>query len=447
VTRFLVDAAYLSAALVTSPVWIYRMAKSGKLRTDWRARFGRVTTPRPRGKRPRLLIHAVSVGEVNAIRLLVEALAADPLRPEIVVAATTDTGFARAQALFAQGASGPSATGAASVQVVRYPFDASWAVSRFLDAVKPDLVALVELEVWPNFTAACATRGIPCVVVNGRLSERSFRRYRIARPVVSPSFQRLLAVSAQSDAYAERFTALGVARGSVFVGGTMKWDTAEIADRVAGAEDLARELGIDRTRPLVVAGSTAPGEETIIANALPAEVQLLIAPRKPEWFDGVAAALDGVARRSRGERGSPTGRFLLDTIGELRKAYALADLVIVGRSFGNLHGSDMMEPIALGKATLIGPRSGDFRDMMDALREGQGIVETTAERLGEDIRRLLGDSDARAALAARGRAVIRSRQGATRRNAELLLSMLPSPRVDASTPAPAPTEPSSASHA
>ncbi len=423
-TRFLVDAAYLSAALVTSPVWVYRMARSGKLRTDWAARFGRVADPRPRGDRPRLLIHAVSVGEVNAIRLLVDAILADPLGPEVVVATTTDTGFARAKALFAQS---DAAAGARRVQVVRYPFDASWAVRRFLDAVRPDLVALVELEVWPNFTAACAARGIPCVVVNGRLSERSFRRYRLARAMVAPSFRRLLAVSAQTDAYAERFTALGVARGSVFVAGTMKWDTAEIADRVAGAEDLADALGIDRSRPLVVAGSTAPGEERIIADALPPDAQLLIAPRKPEWFDGVAAALPGVVRRSRGERGSPSGRFLLDTIGELRKAYALADLVVVGRSFGTLHGSDMMEPIALGKATLIGPRFGDFRDMMDALREGQGIIETTAERLGEDIRRLLADPAARAALAARGRAVIRARQGATRRNAELLLSMLPAP--------------------
>jgi 3-deoxy-D-manno-octulosonic-acid transferase len=439
VTRFLVDAAYCSAALVTSPVWLYRMARSGKLRTDWPARFGRVADPKPRGARPRLLIHAVSVGEVNAIRLLVETLAADPLRPEIVVATTTDTGFARAQAIFASG-EGPRAQLA---MVVRYPFDASWAVRRFLDAVQPDLVALVELEVWPNFTSACAARGIPCVVVNGRLSERSFRRYRLARPFVSPSFRRLLAVSAQTDAYAERFTALGVARGSVFVAGTMKWDTAEIANSVPGADELAIALGIDRSRPLVVAGSTAPGEERIIADALPDEAQLLIAPRKPEWFDGVAAALPGVARRSRGERASPTGRYLLDTIGELRKAYALADLVVVGRSFGALHGSDMMEPIALGKATLIGPRSGDFRDMMDALREGQGIVETTVERLGEDIRRWLADPAGRAALAARGRAVIRSRQGATRRNAELLLSMLPNPSEQA---AEAPAAEAAGSH-
>lgn len=393
------------------------MGRSGKLRTDWAARFGRVRDPRPRTDRPRILLHAVSVGEVNAIRLLVQALAADASAPEVVIATTTDTGFARATALFG-----------ASHQVVRYPFDFSLAVNRFLDAVRPDLVALVELEVWPNFTAACRQREIPVVVINGRLSERSFRRYRRVRPIVAPSFRRLLTVSAQTDAYAERFNALGVARGSVLVSGTMKWDTAEIADTVPGADELAQSMGIDRSRPLVVAGSTAVGEETLLDRALPAGAQLLVAPRKPEWFDATTAALPGAVRRSSGRAGSAatrtTGRFVLDTIGELRKAYALADLVVVGRSFGTLHGSDMMEPIALGKATLIGPRSGDFRDTMEALLEGRGIIETSVERLADDIKRLLADPAERAALAERGRAVIRQRQGATQRNAELLLSLL-----------------------
>ena len=414
-TRFAVDAAYGIAAVASSPVWLWRMARSGKLRTDWPARFGRVANASPRSKRPRILIHAVSVGEVNAIRLLVERLAADPSRPEVVVASTTDTGCARAAALFG-----------ARHAVVRYPFDFSISVERFLDSVRPDLVALVELEVWPNFTASCRRREIPVVVVNGRLSERSFRRYRAVRPIVAPSFRRLTAVSAQTDAYAERFLALGVQRGSVVVSGTMKWDTAEIADDVPGAAELASELGIDRSRPLVVAGSTALGEESLIAHALPPDVQLLVAPRKPEWFDRAAVAMPGCARRSRGDRGSSTGRFLLDTMGELRKAYALADLVVVGRSFGTLHGSDMMEPVALGKAVVIGPRWGDFRETMEALLAGNGIVESASERLAADMSRLLGDAAERARLAERGREVIRVRQGATDRNVELLLSMLAS---------------------
>jgi 3-deoxy-D-manno-octulosonic-acid transferase len=420
------DAAYFLAAIVTSPLWLLRMGRSGKLRTDWPARFGRVPAASGQSRRPRILLHAVSVGEVNAIRLLVEALASDPSQPEVVVATTTDTGFARASALFA-----------AKHRVVRYPFDASFAVRRFLDAIEPDLVALVELEVWPNFMRACERRGIPVVVVNGRLSARSFGRYRALRSLLGSSFRRLTSVSAQTEAYAERFRAMGAP--DVVVGGTMKWDTAEIADQVAGSDDLAAALGVDRTRPLVVAGSTAPGEESIVAAGLPDGIQLLVAPRKPEWFDGAARALPGCVRRSASKDApshrSPTGRYLLDTIGELRKAYALADLVVVGRSFGNLHGSDMMEPVALGRATVVGPRTGDFQETMDALLAGGGILQVSAEELAPTMARLLQSPAERAALAAKGRAVIREKQGATRRNAELLLSIVEA-RAGASGSAP-----------
>ncbi|MFO0828412.1 MAG: glycosyltransferase N-terminal domain-containing protein [Phycisphaerales bacterium] len=416
--RLLLDIAYAVAGLATSPFWIVRMARSGKLRTDWAARFGRVRPPLPPPARPRVLLHAVSVGEVNAIRLLVDALTREPDGPEVVVATTTDTGFARATALFGE-----------RHRVVRYPFDFSFAARAVLDAVRPALVALVELEVWPNFTSLCAERGIALAVVNGRLSARSFRRYLRFRPFVVPSFARLDAVSAQTRDYAERFAALGVERGRVLVGGTMKWDTAQIADEVPGADDLAKALGIDRGRPIVVAGSTAPGEETLIASALPPGAQLIVAPRKPEWFADAAKALPGAVRRTSaqdgaGLGGSATGRYVLDTIGELRKAYALADVVVVGRTFGALHGSDMMEPVALGKATVVGPRTDDFAETMEALRDGGGVVEVDAANLPRTLARLLASPEERAALAERGRAVIRSRQGSTQRNAELILSML-----------------------
>lgn len=403
------DLCYAIAALATSPVWLVRMWRTGKIRTDWAARLGRGEGI-PRTDRPRILLHAVSVGEVNAIRLLARRLEDDAKRPEVLVATTTDTGFARASELF------PG-------RAVRYPFDFSFAVGRLLDRIEPDVVGLVELEVWPNFTGECRRRGIPVAVVNGRLSERSFRRYRKVRALVAPSFRRLAASGVQTDDYADRFRALGAGRVETL--GTMKWDTAEIADGVAGSEDLARELGIDRAKPLVVAGSTAPGEPELLRDALPEGVQLLVAPRKPEWFANAAAALPGCVRRTERKAGSPTGRFVLDTIGELRKAYALADVVVVGRSFGDLHGSDMSEPVALGKATLIGPRSGDFAEQMAALRKGGGIVETTRESLRGDLARLLGDPAARQALADRGRAIIRDRQGATERYATLLLSLLP----------------------
>lgn len=404
--------AYASAAVATSPVWAWRMHRTGKLRTDWQARFGH-GEPWARTDRPRIMVHAVSVGEVNAIRQLVARLARDPTQPEVAISATTDTGTARARELFGR-----------DHTVVRYPFDASWMVNRFLDRVQPDLVALTELELWPNFVDACVRRGIPVTVVNGRLSERSFGRYRAIRPLVASTFGAVRAALVQTPAYGQRFAALGTPASQVFVTGTMKWDTAEIATEVPGAAELADAMGIDRSRPLVVAGSTAPEEHALLHAAMPEGAQLLCAPRKPEWFDAAAEALPGCARRSTKACGSATGRFLLDTIGELRKAYALADVVVIGRTFGALYGSDMMEPAGLGKAIVCGPRVADFRETAQALLDGGAMVQVTEADLPATLARLVQGSDERRALGERAQQVVRAQQGATERTAEALLGLL-----------------------
>jgi 3-deoxy-D-manno-octulosonic-acid transferase len=407
--RWLVDLLYIAGLVVSAPIWLWRLVATGKIRTDWAGRFGAAPALGAPPAGGRLLLHAVSVGEVNAIRLLVDELADGPSPPDIVVAATTNTGHARAVDLFG-----------ARHRVVRYPLDLSFAVGRFLDRVRPSAVGLVELEVWPNFTAACARRGVPVAVVNGRLTERSLRRYRRVAALVRPSFRRLAFVAAQNEGYAARFRVLGIDDGRLEVTGTMKWDTARIADEVEGADALADDLGIDRSRPLVVAGSTAPDEHALLDAAVPDGVQLLCAPRRPEWFDDAARDLPGCARRSRGDRGSARGRFLLDTIGELRRAYALADLVVVGRSFGALHGSDMIEPVALGKPTVVGPAVADFQVEVEALRAGDGLVQTHADGLAAAIGDLLDDPGRGRTLAANGRAVIRRHQGATARHARML---------------------------
>jgi len=404
----LLDAIYVVGLVLSAPVWLARMIRTGKYRTDWAGRFGR-TGPIPAPRRPRVLLHGVSVGEVNAIRKLVDTLAEPPHDAEIFVSATTNTGSERARSLFAD-----------RHRVVRYPLDFSFAVNRFLGSVQPDIVVLAELEVWPNFLRCAARRGIQVCVVNGRLTDRSARGYRLIRPLLRSSFRHLCFAAVQNETYGRRFGEMGVAADRLIVTGTMKWDTAQIADRVEGADELADAMGIDRSRPLVVAGSTAPGEHELLVGSLDDGVQLLCAPRRPEWFDQAAAAMPGCVRRSRGDRGSETGRFLLDTIGELRQAYALADVVVVGRSFGKLHGSDMMEPIALGAATVSGPAVEDFQDTVNALLAGDGLVQTNREQLATVLRDLLGDPQRRKALAENGRTVLRQHRGATARNAELI---------------------------
>ena len=440
--RALTDAAYFVAAIFTSPLWLWWLFRTGQQRTDWRARFGfgeplplvRTETAdhaqlssKANVKHGRILVHAVSMGEVNAARLLVESLCQ---QCEVVLSATTDTGFARALAVAPAG-----------VSVVRYPLDMNMAVERFLNRVRPDLVALVELEAWPNFIRACGERGIPIAVVNGRISDRGFKRYKLARLFLKPLFKQFRFVSAQTQIYADRFVHMGVPTERVHVGGTMKWDAAHIAPIVAAAQlrafedaqqlanDLARELGIDRTRPLVVAGSTAEGEEALLHACVPEGVQLLCAPRKPARFDAAAIDLPGCVRRTHrpigsgeGQRGSD--RFLLDTMGELKKAYALATVVVVGRSFGDLHGSDMMEPVALGKATIIGPRYGDFADTAQKLLDAGGMLCVTREALPRVLQELIADAATRERMIDAALGVIRREQGATMRNEMLLRELL-----------------------
>jgi 3-deoxy-D-manno-octulosonic-acid transferase len=426
----LLDLLYIPVAGLTAPWW------ATKHRSGWNERFGYVTPLPPQTHKPRLLIHAVSVGEVSALRRLVSLL--DDV--DLVISATTDSGLARAKDLF-----GTQAT------IVRYPLDFSWSVCSFLNSVRPHAVALVELELWPNFVRACSQRNIPVAVINGRLSARSFRGYRRIRPLIKHSFASLALAAVQDHTYAARFQTMGVPPDKCVVSGTMKWDAAVLQNDVPGAGELAWELGIDRSRPLIVAGSTGPlpgrdapagfngrhgrsewCEEALFHMSCPPGTQLLCAPRKPERFEDAAAALPGCVRRSVRKKGcgpgGPAERFLLDSIGELRAAYSLADLAIIGRSFGALHGSDPVEPVSLGKATVMGPAAGDFEQSVGALEAGGGLIRTDAANLRQCLTDLMSDAPRRQAIGKAGRAVICEHQGASDRHAELLRKLLEVPK-------------------
>ncbi len=412
------DLLYAIGALVSSPVLAIGLLRTGKWRTDWKGRFGK-TPALPEDERPTLLLHGVSVGEVNATRELVARLdraGSPPVR--LIISATTNTGFDRARDLYGD-----------RHPVVRYPFDFSWMVGRFLDRLRPRVVALMELEVWPNLVQECRRRGISLVVINGRLSDSSFGTYRWARRWVRPMFEDLTAVAAQTEEYAQRFRDLGTPPGRVTVTDNMKWDTVRLVDEVEGAAELGAAMGIDSSRPLVVAGSTGPGEEDLLIRDRPTDVQLMLVPRKPERFEEVARLAPAMVRRSErpdgfaGEGGRDgADLFLLDTMGELTKAYALADVAIVGHSFVPWGGSDPIEPVALGKPTLIGPRHENFREVVSALEGGGGSRVT--DRPMEAASELLAAGDKARAMAEAGREVIRKRQGATERHAHLLLGLL-----------------------
>jgi 3-deoxy-D-manno-octulosonic-acid transferase len=396
------------------------------------------------------MIHAVSLGEMNATRALVQQLSAARSDLRFLVTVTTDTGYARGRELYG---SDPSVT------LARFPLDLSSAIRRLLDRQRPAVVVLMELEVWPNLVLHCRRRGIPVAVINGRLTTSSYRNYRLARPLLRSTFGRLSAVCAQDEQYAERFRSLGVADAVLSVTGTMKFDTAQVADRIAGDADLAVEVGLasssqsepnHASAPLWVVGSSGPGEEAIVLKAYRQllatcpGLRLAIIPRHPERFDAVADLIRqagfGLVRRSstRGVKPEPalpaepnmTRPVILgDTMGELRKFYALADVVLVGRSLVDLgprqRGSDMIEPAALGKPVIVGTWTHNFADAVRALEQADGVrVVQDAAALASAVRAILADPVAAAEMGRRARAVVVRQQGATARHVAVILRLL-----------------------
>ena len=352
----------------------------------------------------RVLLHAVSVGEVNAIQKLVALL--DERGHDVVLCVTTDTGIKRAIELYGD-----------KHIVTRYPIDFSFAVKRFIRRVKPSIIGLVELEIWPNFIRTANSSGIPVVIVNGRLSERSFSRYALIKTFLKSTFKKVIAIGVQTEIYAGRVRSLG--GQNVTVEGTMKWDNATIEVSQQKADTLRNELGIDKDKLLIVAGSTAPEEHQLIKDACPDGVQLLCAPRRPEWFDEAAKTLAPCNRRSSDER-IDTNMFLLDTIGELNLAYLLADIVIIGRSFVPLHGSDPSQAVALNKPTVIGPNTSDFKDMVETLLESGGLLQVQESKLKDTLQLLANDEDKRKGIALKGMQKVTEMQGATERYADLI---------------------------
>lgn len=415
------DLAYGAAAVVSAPVWIPLALAKGFHKSGWRHRFGSVSLPPPDG-RPRVLLHAVSVGEVASVAGLVPRMLEAGF--DVAVSTTTDTGLARAEALVRS----MSVEGGASVPVVRFPFDWSGSVRRFLDAVRPDLVGLVELELWPNFVDECVDRDIPVVVVGGRISARSAPRYARLKPVLGPTFRKLTAVGAQSKEYADRFVALGTPRERVTVTDSLKWDAVEVVDAMPGAEELAAALGIDPSKPLVVAGSTGPGEEAALTAHWPDDVQLLLAPRKPERFGEVARLLPSAVRRSVGSSSATGGPlFILDSIGELSAAYSLADVAIVGRSTNGMGGSNPIEPAALGCAVLIGPDHGNFSEPVRVIEAAGGLRVVQPDRIATAAVDLARAPEAARAMASKAQAAVVASQGATDRTVSVVRRALAGP--------------------
>ena len=431
------DAAYVGMLVAWSPALLYRIA-GGKYRKGWAHKLGFVpereaVLPSPAGPpNARIWIHAVSVGEAVAASTLAEALREELPGCEIVASTTTPTGQEVARKSFGEA-------------LVSYlPIDFSGPVRRALGRTRPSVIVLVESEIWPNLVATAAREGVPVVVVNGRISDKSLPRYRRIRRFLRKTMQRIAAFGVQTQDYAERFREIGAPPERVFVTGSLKYDGVKTGPDPEAEAWARAELRIGEGERLLLGGSTHRTEELALARAWRAVTsddageespwRLVIAPRHPPRVPEAEADLarEGfrTVRRTSIKEGTSAGIdretvILVDTVGELGRFYRAADLVFVGGSLIPHGGQNPIEPAGLGKPVIYGPHMFNFQETVEALREVGGAREVaSAEELGHAVKELAADSRARRALGLAAREAILSRQGAARKSVELVRNAL-----------------------
>ncbi len=412
-----INGCYLLLLAVTSPWWLYRMLVRGKYRRGWREKLLGAVPPPPTGGRV-VWLHAVSVGEVNVLAPLIEALEQRFEDLVFCITTTTDTGYEVARQRYARHC------------VCYAPFDFSWAVGRVLRRWRPAVIVLAELELWPNWVRLAHRADVPLVVVNGRLSDSSFRGYRRWRWLLGGMFRRLSVVGAQSDDYAARFAELGVPRDRVVTTGSLKFDGAQTDRDNAKTRALATWAGITGEHVVFLAGSTQEPEERLALEAFRLlrrdhpQLRLVLVPRHPQRFGDVARLLDASgldwARRSRDVRGDRP-IILVDTMGELGAWWGTAHIAYVGGTMGSREGQNMIEPAAYGAALAFGPRTRNFRDVVALLRAEQAaVVVHDQDELIQFVRRALEDESWCRELGQRAQRVVLRQLGAVEKTISLL---------------------------
>lgn len=422
----LLDGIYALLLLALSPWLIYRAVFTGRYREGFAAKlWGQV--PAREGDRPCVWLHAVSVGEVNLVATLVKELSRRRPEWQCVISTTTAAGYALAQKRFPR------------QQVFYCPLDWSWATRRAMRRIRPAMLVLAELELWPNLIRAAKVRGVRVAVVNGRLSRRSFDGYRRIRPLIRRLLAHVDLIAVQNPEYAERFLALGADAAHVRTTGSMKFDGAE-TDRCNSATLRLADLAGFRPDDIVfLAGSTQESEESAAIQTYQTlkiphpRLRLVIVPRHPHRFDPVAELLAASGlrwqRRTRldADGADPQARVLLvDAVGELGAWWGTAQIAFVGGSLGNRGGQNMIEPAAYGAAVCFGPNTRNFRDVVAAMLRSDAAHEVPdAAGLTGFVRRCLAEPEFADDLGRRAQALVLNQVGATARTADLLEGLLP----------------------
>jgi len=420
---YLLNLVYLATIIAALPWLLFQRLRHGKYRDGLAAKFWG-SVPRRTGGARCLWLNAVSVGEVNLLEPIVRNW--QQLHPDwdCVISTTTKAGYQLACKKYAP-------------RLVFYcPLDFTWAVRRALQHIRPDLLVLAELELWPNLIAAARSAGVKVAVINGRLSEKSFRGYTNIRALVRRALGHLNLIAVQNEDYANRFLALGAPQSSVRCTGSIKFDGARTNRSNTQTQHLAALAGIGNDDIVFLAGSTQDPEESLalsvfgrLSREFP-RLRLILVPRHPERFNDVAAMLDrsGAAwqRRSQLTADLPTQNpesrvLLVDAIGELGAWWGATHIAFVGGSLTRRGGQNMIEPAAYGAAVCFGPNTWNFRDIVSQMLDRDAaLVVRNEQELEAFIRRCLIEPEYAAALGQRAQQLVVQQQGAALRTVKLL---------------------------
>ncbi len=415
---------YTFAMFLVTPLLVLRLlargVRSRPYHRRWLERFGIFDAPGITGS---LWVHAVSVGEVNAAEPLIKALRRDYPNAPLVITTVTPTGTARVHQLFGD-----------SVFHVYLPYDLPFSVNRFLTRIRPRLALIVETEIWPNLYFACRRRGIPLMIVNARLSERSMRGYKPLRSLARSALRCVQLIAAQSRTDAARYRLLGADPEQVLVTGNMKFDMPIPQDAVTAGAAMREHWGV--RRPVWMAASTHEGEELAVLEAhlkvlkrLP-DALLVLAPRHPERFRLVENTVRSlgftVATRSIDGVPLPVHQVcVIDAMGQLMPFFAATDVAFVGGSLVPIGGHNVLEPAALSVPVLVGPHTFNFEEITDSLVEQGGAERVPdADRLGPDVLQLLLDGTKREQMGQAAQRVFERERGAVQRIMQLIDTLL-----------------------
>jgi len=424
---YLLYSALLAAGLLlTLPYWLWQMSRHGKYHAGLGQRLGRAPQRlASQPNRPLIWIHAVSVGEVLAVSGLVSELRRRHPQHQVVVSTTTDTGQKLAGKRFGE------------ENVFYFPMDFGFAIRPYLRLLRPQLIVIAETEFWPNFLRLAHASGARIAVVNARISDRSFPRYRQWRFLLTRVLAAVDLFLAQTEEDARRLGEIGASKERVQVTGNLKFDVPPppLPPIVARLKEVMESAG-----PVIVCGSTVEGEEPLLLRAFenilashPRTVMIL-APRHPERFTEVARLLESLGirfwRRSLWNGDALAGGVLLvDSIGELAALYSLADIAFVGGSLVPRGGHNIIEPAQHGVPIVVGNHTENFRDIVGLFQSRVALRVVGPAELPLVFMELISNVTARAELGRRAAETLRSQTGATQRTADALEGLL-SPALD-----------------